>query len=96
MTTIQPMDTNGTVTGPKQYQLWLSHEEMHLIYWALDLAYISRIADTSNMSNMVAFIKATFGFDKVYEKLTQQGVEAFADRFDTVHKQARADDGETV
>lgn len=79
---MQPIDKTGESTGPKQYQLWLSHDELHLLYWAMTTAIALSTRDTSVNEAVELFAQQ------------QEHYEQFVAKFNAVHELARADDRE--
>ena len=78
------------VEGPKQYRLWLSHEEIHLVFWALCVA---QAIDEQQVNKAH---EAAMAYSDIRRGVLGKGYEAFQDKFDRVHEQARVDDGEVL
>jgi len=78
----------GDSKVPKLYNLALTHEEIHLMFWALRLAEALRRSDFDG-SGFAADV-----YTEAFAKLTEAGVDRFIDKFDAMHGLARADDGE--
>lgn len=81
---LEPIAADGTVTGPKQYQLWLTHEQIHLLHWAVTFVESAMNRDVEGLT------KAT----TVYRELRETELTAFVDKFNQVHEAARVADGE--
>ena len=78
---MQPIGTDGTTTGPKQYQLWLTHGQIHLLHWAIEFVEAALTFDPEGLG------KAS----RVYMDLRDTELEAFVDKFNQVHEVARKD-----
>src|SRR6266850_3177280 len=81
---LEPIASDGSVTGPKQYQLWLTHEQIHLLHWAVTFVESAMNRDVAGLT------KAT----TVYRELRETELTAFVDKFNQVHEAARVADGE--
>lgn len=82
---MEPIAADGKVTGPKQYQLWLTHEQIHLVHWAVTFA------EAAVEFNHEALAKAA----EVYAVLREGELDSFVTKFNQVHEVARVADGET-
>jgi len=82
---MEPIDNEGKSTGPKQYQLWLTHDEIHLIHHAIVFVTAGLEGDGTGLA------KAAL----VFSSLAEDGYDAFVDKFNQVHEAARQDDGES-
>ena len=76
------------VEGPKQYRLWLSHEEIHLVFWALCVA---QAIDEQRVNKAH---EAVMQYSDIRRGLLGNGYDAFQAKFDKMHEQARVDDGD--
>lgn len=81
---------DGTETGAKRYALWLTHDEIHLLHWALKSAESIAQRDPMFISNGMTY--AELRADTVDDEM----FDAFVTKFNNVHRQARIDDGEQV
>ena len=78
--TIEPIDKEGKVTGPKQYQLWITHEEIHAVYHAITAV------DAMAAGDVLLAYEAV----KQYEAHAPE-IVTFVDKFNQVHEAARKD-----
>jgi len=78
---MEPISSDGKVTGPKQYQLWLTHDEIHLIHHAV------MFAESGLKGDGVGLAKAAI----VYADLSETSLDRFVDKFNQVHEVARKD-----
>lgn len=81
---LEPIATDGTVTGPKQYQLWLTHEQIHLLHWAITFVESALDREPEGLTKAAS----------VYRSLRETELPNFVDKFNQVHEAARRDDGE--
>ena len=81
---MEPIDQDGTTTGPKQYQLWLTHDQIHLIHHAV------MFAESGLNGDGVGLAKAAV----IYAELREMEYDNFVDKFNQVHEKARQDGGE--
>lgn len=72
----------------RRYGLFITHDEIHLLHWALKTAESIARRDPMFISNGMTY--AAMRQDTVLD----EAFEAFVDKFDNVHRQARIDDGE--
>lgn len=80
VSTVEPIDADGKATGPKQYQLWITHEEIHALYHAITAVEALQAADVLTAYESV----------KQYAMYAEE-VETFATKFNQVHEAARVD-----
>lgn len=80
---VQKLDSEGNVTGPKLYQLWVTHDEIHLLHWAI------MFAEGGLSRDPMAMLKALTVYAEQREHL-----DGFVDKFNQVHEAARVEDGE--
>ena len=89
--TISDVAADGTPifdsNAPKLYNLALTHDEIHLLFWALRIAEASREADFDSYASA----RDTY-IEQAYQG--PEAMERFADKFDATHALARSDDGE--
>lgn len=85
VTSAQKIDLDGKATGPKQYQLWLTHEQIHLVCGAVTFAEGGLARDP------MAMLKAL----EMYDSYRGPVSEDFVTKFNQVHEAARKD-GEPV
>jgi hypothetical protein len=85
------VDKNGAeIAGTKRYALWVTHDELHLLHWALKTA--EAVAKRSP-----AFIQNGGTYARLRsEVVDNEAFSRFVDKFDNVHQQARIDDGEEL
>jgi hypothetical protein len=82
---MEPVNKDGEPIGPKHYELWLTHEQIHLVHWAVKFAESAISFDPVGLSEAV----------EVYNDLRERELETFVTKFNQVHEVARQDDGET-
>lgn len=86
------IDKDGNEVGAKRYALWLTHDEIHLIHWALMAA--EAVKDANSLSEMQGATEAYVGLRT--DVVDELKFDNFVTKFDNVHRQARIDDGEEV
>jgi len=87
---VTDVDKAGAEIGTKRYALWITHDEIHLLHWALKAAEAIKAANS--LSEMQENTEAYIGLrDDVVD---ETAFDAFVTKFDNIHRQARIDDGE--
>jgi hypothetical protein len=83
--------------APKQYRLWLSHDEIHMLHWAVrvaEAALVHDLEDTSESMLMYEVQRQGAAELKIPPTMPEVAFKKFVDKFDKMHSLARADDGE--
>lgn len=83
----EPISPTGEAAGSKQYRLWLTHEEIHWLYYAL------RLAESCVNRDLANFIKGFDTYTELRRDNTTETFTSFVNKFDKVHKQAVEVDG---
>ena len=81
------LDKDGREVGAKRYALWVTHDEIHLLHWALKAA-------ESIAKRQPTFIQNGMKYAGLRSDLGEAAFDNFVTKFDNVHQQARIDDGE--
>jgi hypothetical protein len=81
--TLEPIDPEGKTTGSKQYQLWLTHDQIHLVHWAVSIAENLVVQDVAKIIASVQEYEAVRG-----------DIDEFVNKFNQVHEVARQSDAE--
>jgi hypothetical protein len=82
---MEPISTDGTGIGPKQYQLWLTHDQIHLIHHAVMFAESGLSGDGVGLADAAI----------IYAELREKEYDAFVNKFNQAHEVARQDSGES-
>lgn len=82
------LDKDGREVGAKRYALWVTHDELHVLHWALKTGESIARKDPNFIPNGLKYA----GIRK--EVVGDAAFERFVTKFDNVHQQARIDNGE--
>lgn len=78
-----------TVTPAATYPLEVTHDEIHLVFWALNVAEALAARDVAGSLETIATYRALRE-----AVVSDDAMEAFAHKFDATHALAKTADGE--
>lgn len=78
----------GAETPRKTYAVALTHDEIHLVFWAIT------VADAARNRNELEVVAAQGVYERVHGDFTDAALDNFVEKFDAMHAVARIDDGE--
>jgi len=88
------LEPGTSPTSPKQYALSLTHDELHIIYWALIIAEAAREQNIGFLNHATVLDYVTVYTHLRVEQLPDVAFNQFVDRFAAIHAIARRDNRE--